>query len=85
MYPLTPFDIINGFTSPFREQIYVVSDSQMAELKKARAVEQIIKLEQRAKDYQRNLDLVKMTIEEIQKEHNILPASEATNEPTPTN
>ena len=84
MYYSTPFDMLTDFTSPFRQKVYVVSDSHYQEMRKAEALKQIQRLELKAADYQRNLDIVTMTIEELQKEHNILPASEASNEPTPT-
>ena len=78
MYSLTPFDMLTDFTSPFREKVYVISDSHYQEVRKAEALRQIQRLETKAADYQRNLDLVTVTIEELRKEHNILPPTDKT-------
>ena len=59
-------DLFSSFIRP-RERVYVVSDSQYAE----------VQLEARAADYQRNLDVVQATITELKTEHGLLaPAKE---------
>lgn len=59
-----------------RERIYVVSDSQYAAAQKAQAERQVKTLEARAAEYQRNLDVVQATINELKTEHGLLPAAE---------
>jgi len=75
MYSLTPFDVFAGFSSPFRERVYVVSDTQYNDYKKAQAEEYIRTLEARATDYRRNLEILETTVAEIKKEHGLLPAA----------
>ena len=58
-----------------RDRVYVVSDTQYAEVQRAQAERQIRSLEVRAEDYQRNLDVVQATITELKKEHGLLPAA----------
>ena len=65
-----------------RETVYVVSDTQYAEAKKAQAERQIQSLEARAVDYQRNLDVVLATITELKKEHGLLPPATKKEEAT---
>ena len=59
-----------------RERVYVISDSQYADVQRSQAERQIQSLENRAADYQRNLDIVQATITELKTEHGLLPASE---------
>lgn len=77
---LTPFDMLTGLGSPFREKVYVVSDSQYNDMRKQQALEQIRVLETRAEDYQRNLDILHATVAELKKEHGLLPAATETKE-----
>ena len=65
-------DLFSSFIRP-RERIYVVSDSQYAEVQRAQAERQIQTLEARAADYQRNLDILQTTITELKTEHGLLP------------
>ena len=64
-------DLFSSFIRP-RERIYVVSDSQYAEVQRAQAERQIQTLEARAADYQRNLDILQTTITELKTEHGLL-------------
>jgi hypothetical protein len=75
MYSLTPFDMFAEFTSPFRNRVYVVSDSQYSDMRKQQALEHIQVLETRAEDYQRNLDIITATITELKKSNGLLLAS----------
>ena len=70
-------DLFSSFIRP-RERVYVVSDSQYAEVQRAQAERQIQTLEARAADYQRNLDVVQATITELKTEHGLLPPSKET-------
>ena len=65
-------DLFSSFIRP-RERVYVVSDSQYAEVQRAQAERQIQTLEARAADYQRNLDVLQATITELKTEHGLLP------------
>jgi len=66
----------SDFMPSTRERIYVISDSQYADVQRSQAERQIQSLENRAADYQRNLDIVQATITELKTEHGLLPASE---------
>lgn len=77
---LTPFDMFTGLASPFRDRVYVVSDTQYNDYKKQQALEHIRVLEARAEDYQRNLDMIQATVIELKKNHGLLPAA-TTEEP----
>ncbi len=69
-------DLFSSLIRP-RERVYVVSDSQYAEVQRAQAERQIQTLEARAADYQRHLDVVQATITELKTEHGLLaPAKE---------
>ena len=67
-------DLFSSLIRP-RDRVYVVSDTQYAEVQRAQAERQIQTLEARAADYQRHLDVVQATITELKTEHGLLPAS----------
>ena len=73
---LTPFDMFTGLTSPFRDRVYVVSDSQYSDYKRQQVLEHIRVLEARAEDYQRNLDIINATVTELKQNNGLLPAAE---------
>jgi hypothetical protein len=73
MFSITPFDMLTGFSSPFRERVYVVSDSQYSDYRKQQALEHISLLETRAADYQKHLDIINATVVELKKTHGLLP------------
>ena len=73
MYSNFPISFFSDFMPTTRERVYIVSDTQYAEAKKAQAEQHIRSLEARAADYQRNLDVVQATITELKTEHGILP------------
>ena len=75
MYSNSPLSFFSDFMPTTRERVYVVSDSQYAEVQRAQAERQIQSLEARAADYQRNLDVVQATITELKTEHGLLPAA----------
>ena len=75
MFALTPFDLFDSLTFPSRNRVYVVSDTQYSDYKRQQALEHIRVLEARAEDYQRNLDIIKATVTELKKEHDLLPAA----------
>jgi len=76
MYSNFPMSFFSDFMPSTRERIYVISDSQYADVQRSQAERQIQSLENRAADYQRNLDIVQATITELKTEHGLLPASE---------
>ena len=77
MYSHFPLSLFSDFMPTTRDRVYVVSDSQYAEVQRAQAERQIQTLEARAADYQRNLDVVQATITELKTEHGLLaPAKE---------
>ena len=73
MYSNFPLSFFSDFMPSTRERVYIVSDTQYAEAKKAQAEQHIRTLETRAADYQRNLDVVQATITELKTEHGLLP------------
>ena len=76
MYSNFPISFFSDFMPSTRERVYVISDSQYADVQRSQAERQIQSLENRAADYQRNLDIVQATITELKTEHGLLPASE---------
>ena len=82
MFSITPFDMLTNFSSPFRERVYVISDSQYNDYRKQQALDHISLLEARAADYQKHLDIINATVVELKKNHGLLP--EATEPPKET-
>ena len=82
MFSITPFDMLTNFSSPFRERVYVISDSQYNDYRRQQALDHISLLETRAADYQKHLDIINATVVELKKNHGLLP--EATEPPKET-
>ena len=73
----SPFTFFNEFTFPSRDRVVVISDSQMAELKKSEAEKQIASLEARKSEYENALSTVNSTIKSLKQEHGLIePATQ---------
>ena len=80
MFTPSPFTLFNEFGFPTRDRVVVISDSQMAELKKTEAEKQIASLEARKSEYENALTTLTSTITSLKQEHGLLePAAEAPN------
>ena len=75
-YNTSPFQLIDNLMQipPLaNERVYVISDEQYKELRKTQAVEEITTLEKRLKAYEKTADSLRETINELRKEHDLLP------------
>ena len=75
MFTVSPFDQFVDFTSPFHDRVYVISDSQYAEMQKADALRQLQKLERQRQRYQYDIDVIDAKIHEIKERNDLLPAA----------
>ena len=73
MFINSPFDQFVDFTSPFHDRVYVISDSQYSEMRKANALRQLQKLERQKQRYQYDIDVIDAKIQEIQEQNDLLP------------
>ncbi|EHA63724.1 hypothetical protein [Synechococcus sp. WH 8016] len=77
MFAPSPFTLFNEFGFPTRDRVVVISDSQMAELKKSEAEKQIASLEARKSEYENALTTLTSTIKSLKAEHKLIePATQ---------
>ncbi len=74
MLTLSPLSFFNELTYQPREKVFVVSDSQYANYKKAEAEKQIATLQLRADEYKKALATITSTIDGLKTEHGITEA-----------
>ncbi len=74
MLTLSPLSFFNELTYQPREKVFVVSDSQYANYKKAEAENQIATLQLRADEYKKALVTITSTIDGLKTEHGITEA-----------
>ena len=74
-YNTAPFTILDNLMQlpPFGTDVYVVSDSQYKEYRQKQAADEIAVLQKRLEAYERAAAGLQETIDEIRKEHNLLP------------
>ena len=78
MFPTRHLGFFEDFM-PSRETVYVISDAKYALLQKTEAERQIVVLEARAAEYQRSLDTIRSTIDELKQEHGIQTGCNSSN------
>ena len=61
------------FYPPTRPQVVVISDSEYKDYKRRRAEQEVLILESKLNRYQSAIDEVKVQIEDLQKQHALLP------------
>ena len=77
MYSFPTLDDVFRASSVFSPRVYVVSDSQYQDMKKARVQNQIDALEARADEYRKYLETVEVSIKELKEDIGLLePAKE---------
>ena len=77
MFAPSSLTFFNEFTFPSRDRVVVISDSQMAELKKSEAEKQIASLEARKAEYENALTTLTSTITSLKQEHGLIePATQ---------
>ena len=75
MLSLSPLSFFNELTYQPREKVYVVSDTQYANYKKAEAEKEIAVLQARADEYSKALATITSTINGLKQEHGIEEAA----------
>ena len=76
MYSFPTLSLFDDLVRPHRDRVFVVSDSQYQEYRKAQVEDQIKALESRAAEYRKYLETVEVSITELKQDIGLLPASE---------
>ena len=75
-YYRNPFQLIDSVMQlpPFgSDQVYVISDSEYKKIRKKQAEDEIAVLQKRLEAYERSAQGLQATIDELRKEHELLP------------
>ena len=71
----SPFKMIEDVMQlpPFGTDVYVISDSEYKKIRKTQAENEIAVLQKRLEAYERSANSLQATIDELRKEHDLLP------------
>ena len=71
----SPFHLIDSVMQlpPFGTDVYVISDSEYKQIRKKQAEDEIAVLQKRLEAYVRSARSLQETIDELRKEHDLLP------------
>ena len=71
----SPFQLIDNIMQlpPFGSDVYVISDSEYKAIRKKQAEDEIAVLQKRLEAYERSARGLQETIDELRKEHELLP------------
>ena len=67
-----PFDLFSFRSTPPTRQVYVISDTEYAELRQAEAKREVLALESKANRYKTAAAELEERIEELREEHKLL-------------